>query len=79
MDFLKPSGANVDLESCRLRLQNMNLTLRYSTKQIAVGRVILQENTVVPTNHKVVFLARIDLGANPRDYEDFIEPNTIFT
>ena len=79
MDFLKPLGANVDLKRSCLRLRNTDLPLRYSSKEIAVARVILQENTTVPVNHEVVFPARIDLGANPGDYEGFIEPNTSFT
>ena len=52
----------------------MDLALRYFIRQMVVARVILQENTVVSTNHKVVFPTRIDLEVNPGDYEGFIEP-----
>lgn len=47
----------------------MVLPLRYSAKQIAVARVILQESAIVPANHEIVFRAMIDLGINPEDYE----------
>ena len=74
MDFLKPLGAN-DLGKSCLQLQNSELPLRYSAKQITVAKVVLKENTVVPANHEVVFPAKIDPETNPGDYE----PSTSFS
>ena len=79
MDFLKPLRANVDLEASCSRVRNAVIPLQYTYKEIAVARVILQENTVIPANHEVVFSAKIDLDANPGGYEGFIEPNADFT
>ena len=44
-----------------------------------MARVIIQEDTTVPANHEVIFLASIDLRYNPGEYEGFVEPDGTFS
>ena len=59
MDFLKPLGTNVDLGKSCLRLQNSELLLRYSAKQIAIARVVLKRTLLFPPTTKFSFQQRL--------------------